>query len=53
MNGQQIPSAIEVTTSIGKKVSLGDVLKNKKQFYFFTAVVGAHFVIHKWGNLKK
>jgi hypothetical protein len=53
MNDQQIPSAIEVTTIEGEKLSLGKVLNNKKTILFFTVGVGAHFVIHKWDSCKK
>ena len=45
MNGQQIPATVEVTTIEGKKLPLGQVLNNKKQFYFFIVVVGALFAI--------
>lgn len=53
MNGQQIPSAIEVTTSIGKKVSLGDVLKNKKTILFFYRGGWCPFCNTQMGQLKK
>lgn len=53
MNGQQIPSAIEVTTSEGKKVSLEQVLNNKKTILFFYRGGWCPFCNTQMGQLKK
>lgn len=53
LNGQQIPSAVEVTTINGKKVSLGQVLNNKKTILFFYRGGWCPFCNTQMGQLKK
>lgn len=53
MNGQQIPNAIGVTTSEGEKVSLGQVLNNKKTILFFYRGGWCPFCNTQMGQLKK
>lgn len=53
MNGQQVPKAIEVTTSTGKKLSLGQVLNNKKTVLFFYRGGWCPFCNTQMGQLKK
>ncbi|MFT7008056.1 MAG: peroxiredoxin [Colwellia sp.] len=53
MNGQQIPSAIEVTTIQGKKLSLGEVLNNKKTILFFYRGGWCPFCNTQMGQLQK
>lgn len=53
MNGQQIPSATEVTTSEGKKISLEQVLNNKKTILFFYRGGWCPFCNTQMGQLKK
>lgn len=53
MNGQQIPSAIEVTTINGNKTSLGQVLNSKKTILFFYRGGWCPFCNTQMGQLKK
>jgi peroxiredoxin len=53
MNGQKIPKAIEVTTSAGENVSLGQVLNNKKTILFFYRGGWCPFCNTQMGQLKK
>lgn len=53
MNGQQVPKAIEVTTSTGQKQSLGQVLNNKKTVLFFYRGGWCPFCNTQMGQLKK
>jgi len=53
LNGQQIPSAVEVTTINGKKVSLGQVLNKKKTILFFYRGGWCPFCNTQMGQLKK
>lgn len=53
MNGQQIPNAIEVTTSEGEKVLLAQVLNNKKTILFFYRGGWCPFCNTQMGQLKK
>tara|TARA_R110001583_G_scaffold59932_7_gene178444 strand:- start:2361 stop:2894 length:534 start_codon:yes stop_codon:yes gene_type:complete len=53
MNGQQIPGAIEVTTIQGKKLSLGEVLNNKKTILFFYRGGWCPFCNTQMGQLQK
>ena len=53
MNGQQVPKAIEVTTSTGQKLSLGQVLNNKKTVLFFYRGGWCPFCNTQMGQLKK
>ncbi len=53
MNGQQIPNEIEVTTINGKKLSLGQVLNNKKTILFFYRGGWCPFCNTQMGQLKK
>jgi len=53
LNGQQIPSAVEVTTINGNKISLGQVLNNKKTILFFYRGGWCPFCNTQMGQLKK
>jgi len=53
MNGQQIPTAVQVTTGEGKKLSLGQVLNNKKTVLFFYRGGWCPFCNTQMGQLKK
>lgn len=53
MNGQQIPTAIQVTTSKGKKLPLGEVLNNRKTILFFYRGGWCPFCNTQMGQLKK
>jgi peroxiredoxin len=53
MNGQYIPTQIQVTTSDGKKLSLGKVLNNKKTILFFYRGGWCPFCNTQMGQLKK
>lgn len=53
MNGQQIPSAVEVTTINGNKTSLGQVLNGKKTILFFYRGGWCPFCNTQMGQLKK
>jgi len=53
MNGQYIPAKIQVTTSEGKKRSLGQVLNNKKTILFFYRGGWCPFCNTQMGQLKK
>lgn len=53
LNGQQIPSAVEVTTIQGKKTSLGQALNNKKTILFFYRGGWCPFCNTQMGQLKK
>ncbi len=53
MNGQQIPSTMQVTTIEGEKTSLGQVLKNQKTILFFYRGGWCPFCNTQMGQLKK
>ena len=53
MNGQRIPAKVRVTTSDGKKLSLGQVLNNKKTILFFYRGGWCPFCNTQMGQLKK
>ena len=53
MNGQHIPATVQVTTSDGKKLSLGKVLNNKKTILFFYRGGWCPFCNTQMGQLKK
>lgn len=53
LNGQLIPSAVEVTTINGKKVLLGQVLNKKKTILFFYRGGWCPFCNTQMGQLKK
>lgn len=53
MNGQHIPAAVQVTTIGGKKLSLGQVLNNKKTVLFFYRGGWCPFCNTQMGQLKK
>lgn len=53
MNGQQVPAAVQVTTSEGNKLSLGQVLNNKKTILFFYRGGWCPFCNTQMGQLKK
>lgn len=53
LNGQQIPSAIEVTTIEGEIIPLGQVLNNKKTILFFYRGGWCPFCNTQMGQLKK
>ncbi|MBL4823436.1 MAG: AhpC/TSA family protein [Colwellia sp.] len=53
MNGQKIPSAIKVTTVKGNKLSLGQVLNNKKTILFFYRGGWCPFCNTQMGQLKR
>lgn len=53
LNGQQIPSAIEVTTIEGDVIPLGQVLNNKKTILFFYRGGWCPFCNTQMGQLKK
>ena len=53
MNGQQIPATAQVTTIDGKKLSLGQVLNNKKTILFFYRGGWCPFCNTQMGQLKK
>jgi peroxiredoxin len=53
MNGQHVPSTIEVTTIEGKKLPLGQVLNNKKTILFFYRGGWCPFCNTQMGQLKK
>ena len=53
MNGQYIPSTINVTTLSGKKSSLGKVLNSKKTILFFYRGGWCPFCNTQMGQLKK
>ncbi len=53
MNGQHIPAAVQVTTSEGKKLTLGQVINNKKTVLFFYRGGWCPFCNTQMGQLKK
>ncbi len=53
MNGQYVPSAIEVTRLSGKKAPLAEVLNNKKTILFFYRGGWCPFCNTQMGQLKK
>jgi len=53
MNGQRIPANIQVTTSQGNKLSLGQVLNSKKTILFFYRGGWCPFCNTQMGQLKK
>lgn len=53
MNGQQIPATVEVTTVDGEKLSLGQVLNNKKTILFFYRGGWCPFCNTQMGQLKQ
>lgn len=53
MNGQQIPASVQVTTIDGKKLSLGQVVNNKKTILFFYRGGWCPFCNTQMGQLKK
>lgn len=53
LNGQHIPATVQVTTSEGKKLSLGQVLNNKKTVLFFYRGGWCPFCNTQMGQLKK
>jgi peroxiredoxin len=53
MNGQYVPAEVQVTTSDGKKLSLGQVLNNKKTVLFFYRGGWCPFCNTQMGQLKK
>ena len=53
MNGQRIPANIQVTTSQGNTLSLGQVLNNKKTILFFYRGGWCPFCNTQMGQLKK
>jgi peroxiredoxin len=53
MNGQYIPATVQVTTSEGKKLSLGQALNNKKTILFFYRGGWCPFCNTQMGQLKK
>ncbi|MCW8831889.1 MAG: AhpC/TSA family protein [Colwellia sp.] len=53
MNGQYVPSTIEVTTLSGKKRTLADVLNNQKTILFFYRGGWCPFCNTQMGQLKK
>lgn len=53
LNGQHIPAAIQVTTSEGDTLSLGQVLNNKKTVLFFYRGGWCPFCNTQMGQLKK
>lgn len=53
LNGQHIPAKIQVTTSDGHKLPLGEVLNNKKTVLFFYRGGWCPFCNTQMGQLKK
>jgi len=53
MNGQHIPAAVQVTTGEGKKLTLGQVINNKKTVLFFYRGGWCPFCNTQMGQLKK
>lgn len=53
LNGQQVPSNIQVKTSDGRKLTLGKILNNKKTVLFFYRGGWCPFCNTQMGQLKK
>ena len=53
MNGQYIPASVQVTTSAGKKLSLGELVNDKKTILFFYRGGWCPFCNTQMGQLQK